>query len=99
MLRNKWLNCGEPLSGLSSHIEGAQNFLANRKALVGLALLAGFALLALFGPLLVCDPTEFVAVPLQPPSAAHWFGTTGQGQDVFAQTVAGARGSVFETYV
>jgi len=68
--------------------------LANRKALGGLGILLGFAALAIVGPALVGDPTEFVAVPLQPPSAAHWFGTTGQGQDVFAQTVAGARGTL-----
>ena len=32
-----------------------------------------------------------VGLPLQPPSAEHWLGTTGQGQDVFAQTVVGTR--------
>lgn len=58
---------------------------------LGLALLAGFALLALFGPLLVGDPTAYVAAPHLPPSAAHLLGTTGQGQDVLAQTIAGAR--------
>ncbi|HXI55811.1 MAG TPA: ABC transporter permease [Polyangia bacterium] len=68
--------------------------LANRKALVGLCILALFGGLALIGPALVGDPSDFVAVPLLPPSAAHWFGTTGQGQDVFAQTVAGARGTL-----
>lgn len=70
------------------------SLLSNRKALVGLMMLAGFAALAIVGPWLVGDPTEFVAVPLQPPSAAHWLGTTGQGQDAFAQTVAGARGTL-----
>ena len=68
--------------------------LANRKALLGLSILASFAVLTLIGPALVGDPSDFVAVPLSPPSAAHWFGTTGQGQDVFAQTVAGARGTL-----
>jgi len=65
--------------------------LANRKALVGAGLLALFALLAAVGPALVGDPGEFVAKPFSPPSAAHWLGTTGRGQDVLAQTVAGAR--------
>ena len=32
-----------------------------------------------------------VARPLSPPSWDHWLGTTGQGQDVLAQTIAGAR--------
>ncbi|MFZ5475801.1 MAG: ABC transporter permease [Myxococcota bacterium] len=57
---------------------------------LGIVLLAAFALLAIAGPLLVGDPTAYVAAPHLPPSAEHWFGTTGQGQDVFAQTVAGA---------
>jgi len=64
---------------------------ANRKAALGLAIVAAFALTALVGPLFVGDPTDFVGVPLTPPSAAHWLGTTGLGQDVLAQTVVGAR--------
>ena len=63
----------------------------DRKASVGAALVAAFALLALAGPLAVGDPDALVGLPLQPPSADHWLGTTGQGQDVLAQTVVGAR--------
>jgi peptide/nickel transport system permease protein len=66
----------------------------DRKATVGALILAFFALLAVAGPLLVGDPTALLAVPLQPPSAAHWLGTTGQGQDVLAQTVVGTRVSL-----
>jgi peptide/nickel transport system permease protein len=73
---------------------GLSSLFANRRALLGLTLLALFAALAVVGPWVVGDPSEFVAVPLQPPSGAHWFGTTGQGQDVFAQTLAGARGTL-----
>jgi peptide/nickel transport system permease protein len=61
---------------------------------VGVGIIIGFVLLAIFGPLLVGDPAAQVAVPLQPPSWDHWLGTTGQGQDVLAQTVAGARTSL-----
>jgi peptide/nickel transport system permease protein len=64
------------------------------RARVGFVLLAGFVVLAMFGPLFVGDPTEMVAVPLEPPSWAHWLGTTGQGQDVLAQTICGARTSL-----
>ena len=46
---------------------------------------------ALSGPLFAQDPNAFIAVPHDPPSTDHWFGTTGQGQDVLAQTIAGAR--------
>jgi peptide/nickel transport system permease protein len=68
---------------------------ASRKALVGLAILTVFGVVALLGPWLAPDPSAPVGVPLDPPSAAHWFGTTGQGQDVFAQTVAGTRTTLF----
>lgn len=57
----------------------------------GLAIVAAFALVATVGPFLVEHPTAFVGRPLEPPSWQHWFGTTGQGQDVLAQTVVGAR--------
>jgi peptide/nickel transport system permease protein len=63
----------------------------NRKAVAGFLLLGIFLVLALFGPSLVGDPYDYVGRPLEPPSATHWLGTTGQGQDVLWQTVAGAR--------
>jgi peptide/nickel transport system permease protein len=72
----------------------AEAILRDRKAAVGAALLAFFALVATVGPFLVGDPSALVAVPLEPPSAAHWLGTTGQGQDVLAQTVVGTRVSL-----
>ena len=67
------------------------SLMRNRKARLGLALVGLFVLLALVGPLLVGDPTAFVARPHLPPDGAHWLGTTGQGQDVLAQFVAGSR--------
>jgi ABC-type dipeptide/oligopeptide/nickel transport system ATPase component/ABC-type dipeptide/oligopeptide/nickel transport system permease subunit len=63
----------------------------DRRAAVGMLLLLGFALLALVGPLLVGDAVAPVDMPLRPPSLQHWLGTTGQGQDVLAQTIVGAR--------
>ncbi len=63
----------------------------NPQARIGLVLLGTMGLLALAGPLVVGDPSAFVGLPLDPPSAAHWLGTTGQGQDVLAQTLVGAR--------
>ncbi|WP_426744903.1 dipeptide/oligopeptide/nickel ABC transporter permease/ATP-binding protein [Myxococcus faecalis] len=71
--------------------ETLRRLLRQRKAAVGGSILLGFLVLALVGPWLVMDPTELVGQPHQPPSRAHWFGTTGQGQDVLAQTVVGAR--------
>jgi peptide/nickel transport system permease protein len=66
----------------------------DRKAVVGLALLALFVVVGAVGPLLVGDPDALVGIPLQPPSVAHPFGTTGQGQDVLAQTIVGTRVSL-----
>lgn len=68
--------------------------LGHRRAMIGLGILVVFALLATLGALLVGDPSAPVAVPLSPPSWDHPFGTTGQGQDVLAQTLAGARTSL-----
>lgn len=68
--------------------------LRHRLALVGLGILAFFVLSSLLGPLWLGDPTEFVGIPLEPPSWQHWLGTTGQGQDVLAQTLLGARVSL-----
>jgi len=71
--------------------DAIRRLLRQRKAVVGGSILLGFLLLALVGPLLVRDPTELLGQPHQPPSRAHLLGTTGQGQDVLAQTVVGAR--------
>lgn len=68
----------------------------DKKAVVGLVILALFVLLAVLAPV-ICpgDPTRFVARPNQPPSLAHLLGTNGQGQDVFSQLAVGARSSLF----
>lgn len=66
----------------------------DRRAATGAALLALFALVAAVGPLLAGDPQALVGIPLQPPSFQHPLGTTGQGQDVLAQLVAGTRVSL-----
>src|SRR5215467_15333083 len=67
----------------------------NRKASVGMTIVGFFILLAIFGPIILPqDPHTFTTDTLQPPSATHWFGTTNFGEDVFVQTVVGARFSV-----
>lgn len=68
-----------------------RRLLSSRKAAFGAAVVAAFAVMAIAGPAVVGDPTAFVAVPHLPPSWNHLLGTTGQGQDVLAQTIAGAR--------
>jgi len=65
--------------------------------LLGLVLVAGFILVALFAPLLArygfaqtsADGVEFVRQ--QAPSAQHWFGTSVRGEDVYSRVIYGAR--------
>ena len=66
-----------------------------KKAVVGLYIIGGFILLSVIAPIIANDPIEFLGTPLSPPSLEFIFGTNGQGQDVFAQTVAGARQTLF----
>jgi peptide/nickel transport system permease protein len=61
--------------------------------LVGAAIILFFVGCALFGTSLVpYDPyADDLLATLQPPSAAHWFGTDQLGRDVFSRVIAGAR--------
>ena len=63
----------------------------NKKASAGSGIILFFICLAGLGPFFVQSPSEFLGKPLSPPSAEHLLGTNGQGQDVLAQTVSGAR--------
>ena len=64
-------------------------------AILGLALLVGYVLLALFAPLLAGDAVTIDTVRrLRPPDAMHWFGTDHLGRDVFLRTLAGTRTSL-----
>ncbi|WP_405498803.1 ABC transporter permease [Nocardia sp. NBC_00511] len=65
--------------------------------LLGLALVVAFIVIAVFAPLIapygfaqsIADGTDFVRQ--QPPSGAHWFGTSVRGEDVFSRVIFGAR--------
>lgn len=84
---------GRFLGGLG---RGFMTIWAVPRARFGVVLFAVFFLLALFGPLIApYDPTDNSFPRGLEPSAAHWFGTTAAGQDVFSQVIAGARVSVF----
>ncbi|MDR2974929.1 MAG: dipeptide/oligopeptide/nickel ABC transporter permease/ATP-binding protein [Propionibacteriaceae bacterium] len=81
-------------SGLSNRFAWLQG-LKSPKTMVGLIILAVFILLAIFGPIFApYDPSSVSWETLQPPSAAHWLGTTQAGQDVFSQMLYGARISI-----
>ena len=65
--------------------------ISNQKALTGSVIILLFILAAIFGPFFLQSPTDFLSTPLSSPSADNIFGTNGQGQDVFSQTIFGSR--------
>ena len=68
----------------------------DRRAWFGAGVIVALLLLAVAAPLFARhDPTGVDLIDsLQPPSAAHWFGTDIQGRDVWARLVYGARVSL-----
>ena len=71
---------------------GVRTLWSNRKARVGLVILALFVIEAVFAPWIAPhSPTATSFTPYTNPSSANWFGTTGNGEDVFSQVVYGAR--------
>jgi peptide/nickel transport system permease protein len=69
---------------------------ANKGALVGLAIIAFFTILAIIAPLLpIPDPiaTSWSAIR-KAPSAAHWFGTDDLGRDILSRMIWGAQASL-----
>ena len=68
-------------------------FNANRTSWVGLVVFIAVVLAACFAPWLSThDPTaQDLVEQLQPPTAAHWFGTDHYGRDVWSRILYGAR--------
>jgi peptide/nickel transport system permease protein len=65
------------------------------KVIVGMVVLGFFLLLMIFGPYIApYSPDNTSFAPLLTPSAHHWFGTTSLGQDIFSQTLVGARATM-----
>ena len=80
---------GKPVS---TQMDFLRRTVTQPKAVIGLVIMAIFILMAIFAPFIAPnDPSKYVGLPHQPPSAKYWLGTTGQGQDVFSQMVWGAR--------
>lgn len=73
---------------------------SSQMMVVGIIITLIFVLAALLASLLqasgiVQNPMEALANPIhQPPSAAHWFGTSRQGYDVFARTLFGSQAAL-----
>ena len=73
------------------------------KVLIGLGMLGVFLLVAVIGPWIApYNPSRSFSTTAsfpQPPSAAHWLGTTQQQQDVFSQLLVGGRSTVLVAFV
>jgi peptide/nickel transport system permease protein len=68
---------------------------ANRMARVGIVILGVLVLVAVFAPLVApYSPTDSDFGRSVGPSAAHWLGTTGSGQDALSRLLYGARVSL-----
>jgi peptide/nickel transport system permease protein len=65
------------------------------KVITGLVILGFFLLLMIIGPYLApYSPNNTSFAPNLTPSMHHWFGTTSLGQDIFSQTLVGARATM-----
>ncbi|MCQ2572773.1 MAG: ABC transporter permease [Treponema sp.] len=70
-----------------------RDFKKNKRALVGLIILAIVVLMAIFGPVFSTYTYDMQNMSLRnaSPSAAHWFGTDKMGRDIFVRILYGAR--------
>ena len=73
------------------------------KIIAGMVMLAAFLVLAIIGPMVApyspgASSSTTNGVP-QPPSAAHWLGTTQVQQDVFSQLLAGGRSTILVAFM
>ena len=83
LTKNEKLPATDHGKPVSTQMDFLRRTIAQPKAVIGLVLMAFFILMALFAHLIApYDPSAYVGLPHQPPSAQFWFGTTGQGQDV-----------------
>ncbi|MEV8166514.1 ABC transporter permease [Microbacterium paraoxydans] len=73
-----------------------RRFLRNKPAVGGIIVLFVLILFATLGPLLsryAVNDMDFLALS-SPPSAEHWFGTNGAGNDTYTQTAVGLQRSL-----
>lgn len=94
---HRWLLTDAPTSRTQARLgRWYANWLtlrSNSLAMAGLVIVAALLLLAAFGPSLVSGSpfAQILTNRLQPPSAAHWFGTDELGRDILTRVVYGSR--------
>jgi peptide/nickel transport system permease protein len=96
-----WLKADAPRTVFQSAMQqlyrGWRRFATHPLGLAGLAVILLLVVAAVAAPWLTSyDPiAQDMVNRLQPPSAAHWFGTDEFGRDVFARVVYGARTTIY----
>ncbi len=77
-------------------LAGVLNYARNGEFTVGVVIIAAWAVLIALAPVIApYDPLEQkIEDRLQPPSAAHWFGTDQLGRDVLGRVLYGGRESL-----
>jgi len=93
-----WLMSERPASrrqaAMGRAYAGWRSFARNRLALLGLAIVLGLVLVAVFADALApYSPFtgDLRTTRLLAPSAAHWFGTDDQGRDILSRVLVGSR--------
>ena len=77
----------------------ARSFARSASSMAGLAIVVLFLIVVAIGPSIAPYPEDargavHLERKLQPPSAAHWFGTDEVGNDVYTRVILGARVSL-----
>ncbi|MDR6293164.1 peptide/nickel transport system permease protein [Inquilinus ginsengisoli] len=96
-----WLKADAPRTVFQSAMQqlyrGWRRFATHPLGLAGLGVILLLVIAAIAAPWLTSyDPiAQDMVNRLQPPSAAHWFGTDEFGRDVFARVVYGARTTIY----
>lgn len=97
-----WLMSEQPESrrqaALGRAYAGWRSFARNRLAVLGLVIVLGLLLVALFANQLApYSPTvgDLRTTRLLEPSAAHWLGTDDQGRDILSRLIHGSRITLF----
>ena len=98
LTRREWLLTDRPQSRLQARLGRAyvtwRRFTANRLAVLGMLIILGLIVVALFAPLLApYSPYvgDLATARLLPPDGAHWLGTDDQGRDILSRLIYGSR--------
>jgi len=97
-----WLMSDRPRSRRQASLGRAygawRTFARNRLAMLGLLIVIGLVLIAVFADML-SPYSPFIGdlrtTRLLPPSAAHWLGTDDQGRDILSRLIFGSRITLF----